>query len=153
MVEQLHRRAEPPSPDNKIEVFTDGNDDYTYVLPEFFGLDSIDYGQLIKIKEKGRLIGKEKRRIYGNPDTGDIETTDIENFNGILRERCGRLVRETKCFSKYKRRLYCALHVFQFYWDFINEFKRKTSPGMLEGLTDHLWSWHEFFYTQLTITN
>jgi len=29
---------------------------------------------------------------YGSPDPGDIETTDIENFNGILRERIGRLV-------------------------------------------------------------
>jgi hypothetical protein len=32
---------------------------------------------------------------YGSPDPSDIETTDIENFNGILRERIGRLVRKT----------------------------------------------------------
>ena len=32
---------------------------------------------------------------YGSPDPGDIETTDIENFNGTLRERIGRLVRKT----------------------------------------------------------
>jgi IS1 family transposase len=33
---------------------------------------------------------------------GDVETTDVENFNGILRERLGRLVRRTKCFAKVK---------------------------------------------------
>ncbi|MGP8329137.1 MAG: hypothetical protein ACT6FF_02300 [Methanosarcinaceae archaeon] len=52
----------------------------------------------MKIKENGRLIRKEKKAIYGNPDIGDIETTDVENYNGILRERIGRLVRKTKYF-------------------------------------------------------
>ncbi|PXF61106.1 MAG: hypothetical protein C4B59_01290 [Candidatus Methanogaster sp.] len=97
-----------------------------------------EYGQLVKIRENGRVVRKEKRIIYGNPDLGDIETTNVENYNGILRERIGRLVRKTKCFSKRKRMLECSLHVFQFYWNFINEFKRRTSPAMLEGLTDHL---------------
>ncbi len=87
-----------------MDIFTDGNDDYTYVLAKYYANTCINYGQLIKIKEKGRLIAKEKRTIYGNPDPMDIETTDIENFNGILRERCGRLVRRSKCFSKYKGR-------------------------------------------------
>lgn len=144
MVEKLHRRTELPSPDRKMDFFTDGNDEYTYVLAKYYEDTCINYGQLIKIREKGRVIGKEKRIIYGSPSLADIETTDIENFNSILRERCGRLVRKTKCFSKYKRRLCCSLHVFQFYWNFINEFERKTSPAMLEGVTDHLWNWHDF---------
>lgn len=144
MIDRLYRRTELPSPDRKMDIFTDGNDDYTYVLAKYYGDTCINYGQLIKIKENGRLVGKEKRTVYGSPYPGDIETTDIENFNGILREGCGRLVRKSKCFSKYKRRLYCAIHLFQFYWDFINEFKRNASPAMLEGVTDRLWSWHDF---------
>lgn len=96
-------------------------------------------------------MGREKRVIYGSPDLGDIETTDVENFNGILRERLGRLVRKTKSFSKARQKLKCALELFQFYWNFINEFKRGTSPAMLEGLTDYTWSWHEFFYLRLNI--
>ena len=82
--------------------------------------------------------------IYGTPDPKDIETTNIENFNGILRERNGRLVRKTKCFSEKKSRLEAHLHLFQFYWDFMNEFKRNTSPAMMEGLTNHLWTWQDF---------
>ena len=104
----------------------------------------MNYGQLIKINEGGRVVGKEKRIIYGKPNFADTETTDIENFNGILRERIGRLVRKTKCFSKCKQRLESAIHLFQFYWNFINEFKRASSPAMMVRLTDHLWSWHEF---------
>jgi hypothetical protein len=146
MIEKLYERTTLPFPDYKIKIFSDGNDDYTYVLPDFYADTCMDYGQLIRIREKGRVVDKEKRIIYGNPDLGDIETTDVENFNGILRERIGRLVRKSKCFSKYKRRLECAIHLFQFYWNFMNNFKRGTSPAMLEGLADHVWSWHEFFY-------
>lgn len=153
MVEKLFDRAELPFPDNKIEIFTDGNDDYTHVLSDYYADTCINYGQLIKIKEKGRVIDKKKRIIYGDSDLEDIETTNIENFNGILRERIGRLVRKTKCFSKYKGRLECAIELFQFYWNFMNELRRNTSPAMLEELTDHMWSWHEFFYFQLTISN
>ncbi|MDR1992834.1 MAG: hypothetical protein LBQ98_04955 [Nitrososphaerota archaeon] len=37
-----------------LEVFSDGNDDYTYVLSLCFQLGLIDYGQLIKIKRNGK---------------------------------------------------------------------------------------------------
>ena len=153
MIEKLSERTDHPFPHTKIEIFSDGNDDYTYVLPDYYADSCINYGQLVKIREKGTVIGKEKRVIYGNPDPGDIRTTGIENFNGILRERNGRLVRKSKCFSKRRWRLECSVQLFQFYWNFINEFKRRTSPAMLEGLTDHLWIWHEFFYFSLTISD
>ena len=147
----LFDRAELPFPDNKIEIFTDGNDDYTHILSDYYAETCINYGQIIKIREKGRFIDKKKRMIYGDPYHDDIETTDVENFNGILRERIGRMVRKTKGFSKRKRRLECSIELFQFYWNFINEFRRGISPAMLEGLTDHPWNWHEFFYFPLTI--
>ena len=145
----LFYRTELPFPETKIEIFTDGNDDYTHILPDYYAGTFINYGQIIKIREKGRVIDKKKRTIYGDPDHDDIETTDVENFNGILRERIGRMVRKTKCFSKQKRRLECSIELFQFYWNFIDEFKRGISPAMLEGLTDHPWNWHEFLYFQL----
>jgi hypothetical protein len=40
----------------------------------------------------------------------------------------------------------CGVELFRFDWNFINEFRRGCSPAKFEGLTDHLWSWHEFFY-------
>lgn len=144
MMRKMYERVQLPFPDNKIEIFTDGDKDYEHVLSELYAETCMTYGQLIKIREKGRVVDKEKRLIFGNPDPNDIETTDIENFNGICRERGGRVVRKTKCFSKYKRRLECAIHLFQFYWNFINEFKRDTSPAISEELSDHIWSWHEF---------
>jgi hypothetical protein len=141
----------PLSWQSTLELFTDGNDDYTYVLPVVFPLGLVNYGQLVKIREKGRLVRKERWIVYGEPVVGDIETTDVENFNGILRERLGRLVRKTKCFAKVKRRLVCSITLFQFYWNFVNEFERGESPGTLEGLADHVWTWHEFLHKTLTI--
>jgi hypothetical protein len=65
-------------------MFTDGNDDYTFVLPRYYPLGLVDYGQLLKIKEKGRLVRKEKWVVYGETVLGEIETTDVENFNGYF---------------------------------------------------------------------
>ena len=45
------RRRVRPFPKEKIEVFTDGNYDYTYVLKSFFPMDVINCGQLVKIRD------------------------------------------------------------------------------------------------------
>jgi len=153
MIQKLSTITRKPSWLDMLTMFTDGNDDYTFVLPKYYPLGLVDYGQLVKIKEKGRLVRKEKGVVYGEPVLREIETTDVENFNGILRERLGRLVRKTKCFAKTKRRLVCAVGLFQFYWNFINEFERGASPARMEGLTDHVWTWHELFYFQISISN
>jgi IS1 family transposase len=80
---------------DECNFYSDGNDDYTYVLPLYF--NDLDYGQLVKKREKGRVVDKEKRIIHGSPDMEGLETTSIEGFNSILRERVGRLARKTKC--------------------------------------------------------
>lgn len=153
MLKLLSDRLEAPYPHNRFEMYTDGNDDYTYTLPLHFDRNLVDYGQLVKIKKHGKLVRKEKRVVYGNPNFEDIETTDVENFNGIFRERLGRLVRKTKCFSKKKTKLCDAIQLFQFYWNFINDFQRQGSPAMLEGIVGSVWSWHEFFHKQLAIVD
>ena len=146
MLKLLSTRLEAPDLCNRFEMYTDGNDDYIYMLPLHFDRKLIDYGQLVKIKEHGKLVRKEKRVIYGNPNLEEIEITDVDNSNGILKERLGRLVRKTKCFSKNKMKLCDAIQLFQFYWNFINNFQQQGSPAMLEGIEDQLWSWHEFLH-------
>lgn len=144
MMEKLFRSVELPYPDNRIEVFSDGNTDYGHVLPDYCIEPCIDYGQLIKIREGGRVVDKKKRVVMGSPELRDIETTNVENFNGILRERLGRLVRKTKCYSKKRRRLESALELIQFHWNTMHVIKGGSTPGMIESLTDHVWDWDEF---------
>ena len=144
MMDKLYQRVELPFPDNKIQIFSDGNDDYEYVLPSFYAETCIDYGQLIKVREGGKVVDKIRRIIIGSPLLEDIETTDIENFNGILRERVGRLVRKTKCHPKQKSALINAVELIQFHWNFMDPLHDKMTPAMIESLSDHIWSWDEF---------
>lgn len=152
MIKQIPGRFVPlPKNEGKVTFYSDGNDDYTYVLPQFFPIQKLEYGQLIKVKNGGRIVDKIKRAVYGAPSESDIETTDIENFHGILRERLGRLVRKTKCYSKLKSRLEYAMELFRCHWDFMNSLGGKDTPAMLEGLSEDIMSWHQFFYFPLSI--
>ena len=125
----------------------EGNDQYEEALNDLYASPCVNYGQIVKIQEKGKVIEKLKRAVIKSPDLSGIETTDIENSNGIFRERVGRLVRKTKCFSKLKCRLEEALAVFQFYWNFMNEMEGKSTPGMTEGLIDQKITWDMFLHT------
>jgi len=153
LFEKVFSRVELPFPDNKIQIFSDGNDDYKTTIPEYYAETCVDYGQVIKIREGGKVVDKIKIIVYGSPSIDEIETTDIENMNSIFRERIGRLVRKTKCHSKKKPKLVNAVELFQFYWNFMDRLPKRGTPAMIENLTDHQWSWEEFFYFPLSILN
>ncbi len=144
MIEKLFLRVELPFPNEKIQIFSDGNDDYEYTLPKCYADTCIDYGQVIKIREKGKVVDKKKKIVFGSPEIKDIETTNVENFNSILRERIGRLVRKTKCYSKRKSRLGNAMEFLQFHWNFMDTIHDNLTPAMIESLSDCIWNWDNF---------
>ncbi len=147
MMNQLYERIRLPSPDSNLDIYSDGNNQYEESLNNLYAASCLNYGQIIKIRKRGRVIDKVKHIVIGAPSLSEIETTDVENSNGIFRERVGRLVRKTKCFSKLKCRLEAALELFQFYWNFMNEMNGKTTPGMAEGIIDRKITWRIFFHT------
>jgi len=153
LFEKVFDRVKLPFPDNKIQIFSDGNDDYKTTIPEYYAETCVDYGQIIKIRENGKVVDKIKIIVYGSPRIDEIETTDIENMNSICRERMGRLVRKTKCYSKKKPKLENAIELFQFYWNFMDRLPKSGTPAMIEKLTNHQWSWDEFFNFPLSILN
>ena len=153
MFGKIAERIRPPTFTDRLTIFSDGNDDYTFVMPEFFNNDSIDYGQLVKIRKNNRLVAKIHRTVYGAPDKENIETTNVENFNGIIRERVGRFVRRTKCDAKKLECVSNALNVFQFYWNFIKPLREKQTPAMLEGQATKVWTWGNFLHTKLRYLN
>ena len=144
MLNTLYDRIKHPTQDNKLEIFSDGNFEYATGLGKLYDQSCIEYGQLIKYKEGGKLVGKEKRVIFGQPDIDDIETTDVENYNSILRSRLSRLVRKSKCFSKKRNKLCDAIELMQFHWNFMDTLPKRGTPAMEEKLADHQWSWDEF---------
>lgn len=151
MLEQLAKRVAKPTFSHRLEIRSDGNDDYVFVLPEFFRTDTINYGQLIKIRESGRVVDKIRRIIYGNLKRNDIETTNVENFNGILRERLGRLVRRTKCYAKNRVKLSNAIGLFQFYWNFMHELHENLTPAKMEGIAHKTWTWGNLLHYKIKI--
>ncbi len=91
------------------------------------------------------MVEKKKKAVFGSPDLADIETTNVENFNAILRGRLSRLVRKTNTHGKDKTKLRNAVELFQFYWNYIKIIKKNQTPAMLEGLADLKWEWEEFW--------
>lgn len=152
MLEQFVKRIVRPTFTYRLEIRSDGNDDYTFVLPALFRIDTVNYGQLIKIRESGRVVDKVRRVVYGNPKLDTIETTNVENFNGILREHLGRLVRRTKCYAKSRTRLSNAIGLFQFYWNFMHELREKLTPAKMEGIAHKTWTWGNLLHYRIKLT-
>ncbi len=137
------------------EFYTDTSQNrYTVLLKKLFTRKYIRYGQLMKFYGRtGRLERKIRKTIFGKPYLENIDTTNIENFHGIMRERIGRLVRKTKCHSKLKTRLENALHLFQFYWNFMNKIDGKDTPAIREGVIKTALDWDAFLHFNLTAIN
>ena len=141
-----------PTYKNKLEIYSDGNDDYTSVLQEYFHKDSLCYGQKVKSKDGVKIIPAIRRKVLGNPPHYDIDTNTNESFNSILRERLSRLVRKTKDHSKKKFALDNALFLFQFHWNFMDEIRKKLTPAMLEKQATKVWTWGNFLHAKLSYT-
>ena len=148
---QFAKRIDLPTFSYPLTIFSDGNDDYTYVLPEFFRKDVLRYAQLLKIRKKGKVVDKVRRFVYGHPQRDEIETTDVENFNGILREHIGRIVRKTKCYAKNINYLSNAVGLFQFYWNFMDELHENMTPAKIEGLATKTWTWGNLLHYKIKL--
>ncbi len=64
----------------------------------------------------------------------DIQTSQIENINGIARGSQSILVRKTKSFAKK----------FEVYRNFMKQDKNKTTPSMKEDIQDAPLNWVDF---------
>ena len=49
--------VQQPTYKNKLEIFSDGNNDYITVLPEYYNRDCLCYGQKIKSKNGKKIRG------------------------------------------------------------------------------------------------
>lgn len=151
MFNQFEDYVKQPDYKHKLELYSDGNDDYTSVLLEYYNKDCLRYGQKIKSKNGKKLIPAIRRKIYGNPSFTNIDTNVNECFNSILRNRQSKLVRKTQCHTKQKRSLNNSLFLFQFYWNFMHENEEKLTPAILEKQATKTWTWGNFLHTKLTV--
>lgn len=153
LFQKLCIRCQEPTEEEKATFTSDGNPQYTNSIQKYYLTETINYGQLIKIRdENGRLIGKEKRIIFG--EVSWIETVYIERHNLTLRNGISRLIRKTICFTKEMAMLDDHLEIYEAYNNLIRlnssltikrEGRRniRRTPCMAEGITDHRWNWKE----------
>ncbi len=155
LMETVRKRGKKPTEDEKATFISDGNDQYITAILANFEAETINYGQLIKEREKGRVVSKTRMVIFGEVDDAGIDTVYVERYNLTLRHGISRLVRKSLCFSKCKEMLDNHLDVYQSYNNLIRvnsaltirtkkgEKNIERTPCMAEDITDHIWTWKE----------
>ncbi len=129
---------------------------YQVPLPE------LNYATVHKTRKKGRVVKIDYRVVFGTVAavmaalalslvSKAINTAFIERHNGTDRNRNGRKVRKTYCFSKdwqvHDSVTYFTMYTYNFCWpvrtlrikDRDGNWQQRT-PAMAAGLTDHVWS-------------
>ena len=135
---------EQPTPSNPIEFYSDGNDQYSKGLEKIYDPACYHYGQLIKTKSGGKLVKINRQWIVGEGALNDIQTSQIENMNGIARGSQSNLVRKTKSFAKKIDRVDMMYELFQVHRNFMKQDKNKTTPSMKEDIQDTPLNWVDF---------
>jgi IS1 family transposase len=138
--------------------------------PEKQAHPELVYGQVVKEREGGRIVGITYRIITGAERLAQlglkISTTLLERLNLTFRQSLAPLARKTLCFSKEKENLQKQTVFFSCFYNFArphmslrekgNEtdkpFKQKwkpKTPGMAAGLTDHVWTFRKLLTVKL----
>ena len=119
------------------------------------------YATVHKTREKGRVVKIDFRVVFGtvaavmaalklSKVSKKINTAFVERQNGTDRNRNGRKVRKTYCFSKdwdiHEAVTYFTMYTYNFCWP-VRTLRQPASdgrwtprtPAMTAGLTDHVW--------------
>ena len=153
MFNQFEDRIQQPTFKRKLHIYSDGNDDYKTVIPEYYNEDCICHGQKVKSKNGKKLDEPIRRKVFGNPDWQEIDTNTNESFNSVLRGKLARLVRKTKYHSKDKIELKNGLSLFQFYWNFMHESRKNVTPAIMEKQATKVWIWGSLLHAKLKYLN
>lgn len=145
-------------------------------LPEKQPHPDLRYAQVVKKRERGRVVSVTKRIVYGDDstiDSKDITTSLVERLNLTLRRENSTLQRKTLSFAKDDDELKAHLSLQVAYYHFVrphlslrekvdqsqgnnaNRKWQKRTPAMSARITDHVWSLRELltFRPLITSTN
>ena len=129
--------------------------------------DGVIYATVHKYREDGRVIAVEQRQVFGSPEALEdvlgesaashrVNTSFVERQNGTDRGRNARKSRKTYRFSKdwqvHEAMTYLTMYSYNFCWCVrtlrVKDERgrwRERSPGLAARLTDHVWTWKEWF--------
>jgi len=150
-LQDIQNRMEQPTPTNPIDFFSDGNGQYRIGLEKIYDQTCYRYGQLVKDMNEGHVTNINRQWIVGDGRLNDIQTSQVENMNGIARGCQSNLVRKTKGFAKKIDRVENNFELFQVYRNFIKQDKYKMTPAMKEEIQDTPMNWNIFLTTNYQI--
>jgi IS1 family transposase len=134
--------------------------------PYYVPSPDLKYATVHKTRKKGRVVNIDFRIVFGTVAavmtalqlsmvSNKINTAFVERQNGTDRNRNGRKVRKTYCFSKdwevHDAVTYFTMYTYNFCWS-VRTLRQRNSdghwtpqtPAMAAGLTDHVWSLWEW---------
>lgn len=135
----------------RVQLSTDGHKMYLSAVPDAFGVEGIDYAQIIKVfgndpeAEKryspAQCRGILKNAVLGAPDPEHISTSFVERQNLTMRMNMRRFTRLTNAFSKKLANHEHAVAVFYMHYNFVRIHQTlRVTPAMQAGVTGRLWS-------------
>jgi IS1 family transposase len=145
----------------RFQLTTDGLGAYTKAVIGAFGVDGIDFAQLVKqygndFEGEKRYspavcTGCKKKIKMGDPDEKYISTSYVERTNLTLSMGNRRFTRLTNAHSKKIENHEASIALQMMYYNFGRSHetltkaagKVKTTPAMASGVADHVWSIEE----------
>jgi hypothetical protein len=129
--------------------------------------EGVVYATVHKHREKGRVVAVEPRLVCGSEDeleealdessaSSVVNTSFVERQSATDRHRNARTERKTYRFSKdwqvHEAMTYLTLYSYNVCWcvrtlrvrDEEGRWRERT-PALAAGLTDHFWTWREWF--------
>jgi hypothetical protein len=158
-IEELFSEPVPPPPGRKVGR--------PRVVPERQVFGEVVYATVHKHRENNRVVAVDQRQILGSPEDLEealggstashrVNTSFVERHNGTDRGRNARKARKTYRFSKdwqvHEAMTYLTMYSYNFCWcvrtlrvkDEQGRWQER-SPAMAAGLTDHVWTWKQWF--------
>jgi len=136
----------------RMQLTTDGLRVYVEAVQGTFGVDGIDYAQLVKIYGAAPGKGNERRYspaeclgatkvpVEGSPDRKHISTSYVEWQNLNMRMGMRRFTRLTNAFSKKVENHAHSIALFAMYYNFVRVHKTlRTTPAMAANVNERLW--------------
>lgn len=139
----------------RVQLTSDGHQPYVEAIRDSFG-GGIDYAVLMKLyggetgntQERkyspGECCGTRTRVVSGSPDPEHISTSFSERQHLTMRMSMRRFTRLTNGFSKKLRNHECAVALHFAHYNLCRKHQTlKTSPAVVAGVTDHVWTVEE----------
>jgi hypothetical protein len=143
--EEVSKRFVPATAKYRFNACTDGNKQNLPALQTVFAQGAVNYGKVKKIRKGEIVIAQIANNVLGNIPKDEISIRHVDGYCKRLRERVSRYSRKSSTFSKKRTAFYYHLCIFQAYNNFIEIYKEKKTPCMIEGITSSKWDWGDIF--------